>query len=129
MNKNSNYKGYDILLENTLSLCNVFLDEWIRKLQIIQKTAPVGTDIIFTIENEAYMIGNYYLPGHSTLKISKMQLDLLSDQVEIYRSYFKYKYPKSFLGICRDLEFEVKASPAETISILNTIKQEISGHE
>ena len=129
MNKNGNYTGYNILLENTLSLCNVFLDEWIRKLQIIQKTAPVGTDVVFTIENEAYMTGNYYLPGHSTLKVSKMQLDFPSDQVEIFRSYFKYKYPESFVGVCRDLEFEVKVSPAETLSILNNIKQEISEHE
>ena len=116
----------NFLYKNTLSLIGEFIDTWEDNINFTQN--PIGVNILFSEDNYAYLVGNNYFPGSSTVKLSKIRLPFSREDVNVFKYYFICEYPSMFIG-CDDSCFEITISKSEFSSLLSSIKKEIEAIE
>ena len=116
----------NFLYKNTLSLIGEFIDTWADNISFTQN--PIGVNILFSEDNYAYLVGNNYFPGSSTVKLSKIRLPFSREDVNVFKYYFICEYPSMFIG-CDDSCFEITISKSEFSSLLSSIKKEIEAIE
>lgn len=116
----------NFLYKNTLSLIGEFIDTWADNISFTQNL--IGVNILFSEDNYAYLVGNNYFPGSSTVKLSKIRLPFSREDVNVFKYYFICEYPSMFIG-CDDSCFEITISKSEFSSLLSSIKKEIEAIE